>query len=102
MRRVTMFKKILIGLVLVVGVFLIYAATRPGKYHVERSTKMAAPAPVVYAQLEDLRAFVTWAPWVKKEPDMKKTFGGVPKGVGASYAWEGKKMGKGKMVIVET
>jgi uncharacterized protein YndB with AHSA1/START domain len=98
-----MLKKVLIGLILVVGGFVAYAATRPASYRVERSTKVEAPAAVVFSQLEDFKAWAAWSPWEKLDPQMKKTFEGPAKGVGAVYSWEGnKKVGKGKMTITES
>src|SRR4029077_14764296 len=102
-KEVRMLKKILIGVVVVVAGFLAFAATRPDTYHVERSTQIAAPTAMVFEQLEDLRAWAAWSPWDKRDPEMKKTFDGPPKGVGASYSWEGnKQVGKGKMEVTET
>ncbi len=97
-----MFKKILMGLVLVVGGFLFYASRRPDTYRVERSAKIEAPPAVVFSQLEDLKAWGAWSPWDKLDPSIKKSYAGSPKGTGASYAWEGnKKVGKGRMNITE-
>jgi len=97
-----MLKKILVALVVIVGGFLAFAATRPDTYHVERSARIAAPAPVVYAQLEDFKAWAAWSPWEKLDPQMQKTFDGPAKGVGAAYAWKGNdKVGTGKMTITE-
>ena len=82
--------------------FLFYASTRPDTYRVERSTKIEAPATVVFSQLEDFKAWGTWSPWDKLDPAMKKTYAGPPKGVGAIYSWEGnKKVGKGRMAITD-
>jgi hypothetical protein len=95
-----MFKRILIGLIVVVGVFLLYASTKPNTYHVERSTRIEAPPAVVFGQLEDFHAWGSWSPWDKLDPNMKKTYDGPPKGVGASYSWQGNnKVGQGKMTI---
>jgi hypothetical protein len=96
-----MLKKILIGLVLVVGGVLVFAATRPDTYHVERTAKIDAPATVVFSQLEDFKAWAAWSPWDKLDPQMKKTYEGPPVGVGSTYSWQGNdKVGKGKMSIV--
>jgi hypothetical protein len=96
-------KKVLIVLVLLVGALLVIVYTRPDTYKVERSTKIDAPPTVVFDQLEDLKAWSAWSPWDKRDPAMKKTFEGPPRGVGAAYAWEGnKEVGKGKMTITES
>lgn len=98
-----MLKKILLALVVAVGAFLAFAATRPDTYHVERSTKVDAPAAVAFAQLEDLKAWQAWSPWEKRDTQMKKTFEGPSTGVGSSYSWEGNKdVGKGKMSITSS
>jgi hypothetical protein len=98
-----MIKKILLALVVLVGAFFAYAATRPDSYRVERATSIDAPAEVVFAQLEDFKGWAAWSPWERLDPNMKKAFHGPPKGVGAAYSWEGNdKVGKGKMTITES
>src|SRR5262245_51942507 len=97
-----MLKKVLIGLVLIVGGFAAYVVTRPDTYRVERSARIEAPARVVYAQLDDFRAWGAWSPWEKLDPQLKRTFEGPATGPGSSYAWQGNdKVGKGRMTIVE-
>ena len=98
-----MLKKLLIGIVLVVAVFLVYASRRPDSYHVERSAKIDAPPLVVFNQLDDFKAWSNWSPWEKIDPSMTRSYDGPPRGVGARYAWQGnKKVGKGKMEITES
>ncbi|MFI5306323.1 MAG: SRPBCC family protein [Polyangiales bacterium] len=95
-----MFKKILLVLFLIIGGFSAFVASRPDHYHVERSATMAAPADVVYAQVDDLRAWSAWSPWEKRDPDMKKTYEGPERGVGAVYIWQGnQQVGQGKTTI---
>src|SRR5450432_2439033 len=96
-----MVKKIFIVLLVLGAGVVVFASTRPDNYHVERATRMAAPAAVIFAQLEDFKAWPAWSPWEKKDPQMKKTFSGPPTGVGSSYAWKGnKEVGSGRMSIV--
>src|SRR2546430_132613 len=98
-----MLKKLLIGILVVVGGFMVYAATRPDGYHVERSAKIAAPAAVVFSQIDDFKAWSAWSPWEKIDPNMKRSYEGPARGVGAKYSWQGnKKVGSGKMEIVES
>lgn len=93
-------KKVLIVLLVAAGGFLAFAATRPDTYKVERSAKIDAPAPIVFGQIENLKAWQAWSPWEKRDPTMKKTFEGPATGVGSAYSWEGNKdVGKGKMTI---
>lgn len=97
-----MLKKIAIAIVVVIAAILIYAATRPDTFRVERTASMKAPPEKVYAVLSDFQKWGAWSPWEKKDPAMKRTFGATTSGVGAKYAWEGNKdVGKGSMEIVE-
>jgi hypothetical protein len=98
-----MLKKILIAVAVLVVVFVGVVMTRPDTYHVERTVSMNAPESVIYANLEDLRAWAAWSPWEKLDPNVKKTFSGPERGIGATYAWEGNdQVGKGKMKITES
>ena len=65
-----------------------------------RSTVINADAATVHALLDDFHQWGGWSPWEKLDPDLKRTFTGADKGVGAKYAWEGnKKVGSGRMEI---
>jgi|tagenome__1003787_1003787.scaffolds.fasta_scaffold20924601_4 hypothetical protein len=98
-----MLKKLLIGIVVVLAAFAGYAATRPDAYHVERSAKIEAPAPVIFSQIENFRAWAAWSPWEKLDPNLKRSYDGPPSGVGAKYAWAGnKQVGKGRMETIES
>jgi hypothetical protein len=83
-----------------IALFLIVAATRPAKFHVERSIAIAAPPERAFAEVNDFHQWAAWSPWEKLDPSMKKTFEGAPAGPGASYAWIGNaKVGEGRMTI---
>ena len=98
-----MLKKILIGLVVVIGVFCVIVATRPSDFRVERLAVVAAPAPVVFAQVNDLHNWDAWSPWAKLDPAAKQTFDGPRAGTGAAFAWAGNnQVGEGRMTITES
>jgi len=98
-----MIKKVLIGLAALVAILLVVVATRPDTYHVERSTKIEAPADAIFAELNDFHAFPAWSPWQKLDPAMTTTVSTPSAGVGATYAWQGnKQVGKGKMTLTES
>ncbi len=97
-----MVKKILIGIGAIVVILLAVIATRPSIYHVDRSITITAPADVVFAQVVDFKNFGAWSPWDKLDPNMKKTFDGPERAVGASYTWVGNdEVGEGQMTITE-
>ncbi len=98
-----MLKKILITVVVLVLVFVIVVATRPADFRITRSTAIAAPAAVVFAQVNDLHKWDAWSPWAKLDPAMKQTHEGSPDGVGAIYSWAGNsEVGEGRMTITES
>ena len=95
--------KILIGVVVVVGVFAGIVALRPSEFRVERSAVISAPPTVVFAQVNDLHNWDAWSPWAKLDPAAKQTFEGPPAGTGAAFSWVGNsKVGEGRMTITET
>jgi uncharacterized protein YndB with AHSA1/START domain len=98
-----MLKKILLALLAVIAVFVVVVATRPAKFHIERSAEIAAPPAVVFALIDDFHAWQSWSPWEKLDPNMKREHSGAPKGKGAAYAWSGNEdVGSGSMTISES
>jgi hypothetical protein len=94
-----MLKKIIIGVVALLGLFLGYVATRPDRFVVERKHTMPVPADAVFARLNNFKKWEDWSPWAKIDPAMKATYDGPEAGVGAHYAWDGPEMGAGSMTI---
>lgn len=90
------------GLVLAVVVVLALAAGKPDEFRVERKVTVAASPAKIFPWLEDPRRTVEWSPWEKKDPNLRKTFSGAARGVGAVYEWDGNKdIGAGRLEIVE-
>src|ERR1051325_11907427 len=97
-----MIKKILLGaivvLVLVVAIFCVVVAIQPSHYHIERTAIINAPAPIVFAQVNDFHKWDAWSPWAKLDPSMKTTYEGALSGKGAIYTWKGNSnVGEGRM-----
>lgn len=98
-----MLKKILIVLVLAVAGVLLYAATKPDTFQVQRRATIAAPPERVFALIDDFHRWGEWSPWEKLDPAMTRTFEGPASGTGAVYAWKGNKdVGQGRMEITES
>jgi uncharacterized protein YndB with AHSA1/START domain len=95
----------IIGAVLgvVVVAVLIYAATKPDTFRIQRTTSIKAPPETIYALIEDFHRWEAWSPWEKIDPALKRSYSGSPSGKGAVYAWDGNKdVGQGRMEIVES
>ncbi len=98
-----MIKTIAIVIVVLLASVLLFAATRPDTFRVERSITIHAPAEKIYPFLEDFRRWNVWSPYENKDPAMKRTYGGATSGKGATYAWDGNKdIGSGSMEIADT
>ena len=98
-----MLVKILIALAVVVAGLVVVIALQPADFRVSRTATIAAPAPVVFAQVNDFHNWTAWSPWAKLDPAMKQTYEGAAAGPGAVYAWVGnREVGEGRMTIVES
>jgi len=71
-------------------------------FRIERSMMMDAPAAAIFSHIDDFRAWADWSPYEKMGLNLAKTFSGPMRGVGAAYAWVGKKSGSGRMEIVQS
>jgi hypothetical protein len=98
-----MLKKILIGVVAVIALFAGFVAMQPSEFRIARSAVVAAPAPAVFAQVNDFRKWQDWSPWAKLDPQAKATFEGPPSGSGAVFKWSGNdQVGAGTMTLTES
>ncbi len=98
-----MFKTIALIVVAAIAALLIFAATRPDTFRVERTARIDAPAEKIFPLIDDFHRWGTWSPYEKLDPDMQRSFGGSASGKGATYAWESKgKAGAGRMEITES
>lgn len=95
--------KLLAVIVVALIALLLYAATRPNSFRIQRSLRINAAPDRLFALLNDFRQWSGWSPWEKMDPDMQRTFSGPEVGVGTVYEWQGnKKVGKGRMEILES
>lgn len=94
-----MLVKIALGLAAVIALLAVVIATRPAAFRVQRTAVIAAPAEVVYAEIQDLHRWNGWNPYEKADPTIRLTYGGAPAGVGSSYHYAGRKIGEGRMTI---
>jgi K+-transporting ATPase KdpF subunit len=98
-----MLKLIALVVIVALGAFLIYAATRPDSFRVQRSATIKAPPEKIFSLINDLRSMQTWSAWEKMDPGMKRTYSGAASGPGAAYAWAGnRQIGEGRMEIIES
>ena len=95
--------KISIALAVMVVGLVVVVAMRPSEFRVARRATMSAPAPAVFAQVNDFHNWEAWNPWGKVDPAMKQTYEGAAAGPGAIYAWAGNdEVGEGRMTLTES
>lgn len=95
-------KRVLLIALGVIAALVAFIAMRPSTYELSRSIKVKASAEKVYPWVAHLPKFVEWSPWSGLDPNVKKTFAGLPGAVGSSYAWSGNdEVGQGSLTIKE-
>ena len=96
-----MIKKILIVAALAVAAILIFAATKPDTFSVQRAISIKAPPEKIFPLLNDFHSWGLWSPYEKLDPAMQRTFSDPASGVGAVYQWESNgEGGVGSMEII--
>ena len=89
-------------LAVAIAVILIFAATKPDTFSVQRATIVRAPAEKIFPLINDFHQWGSWSPYEPKDPLMKRTYSGAASGKGAVYAWDGNKnVGSGRMEILD-
>ncbi|MDD2769576.1 MAG: SRPBCC family protein [Methylococcus sp.] len=98
-----MLKIVAITLVILIAAVLIYASTKPDTFQIQRTIRIKAPPEKIFPLIGELRAWLNWSPYEKKDPEMKRTFSGPSAGEGAMYAWDGnREIGAGSMEITQS
>ena len=98
-----MIKTLALAVVALVAALLLYAATRPDTFRVERSVTIQAPPEKVFSLVNDFHQWERWSPWEKIDPAIQRRYSGAASGKGAVYEWSGNnEVGHGRMEIVES
>jgi uncharacterized protein YndB with AHSA1/START domain len=91
------------GVAILAGIVLVFAATRPGTFRVQRSIEIAAPPASVFALINDFHNWSRWAPQDKEDLSMQRTYSGAASGKGAISDWHSRgSAGIGRMSITES
>jgi hypothetical protein len=95
-----MLKTIALAVLAALALLLIYAATRPDTFRVERSTTVKAPPEKLLPLIADLHAFNRWNPFNKKDPAIQGDYQGPASGPGAVYNFAGNSdVGSGRVSV---
>jgi hypothetical protein len=97
-----MWEIVVIVVVVLIAAVLIFAATKPDQFAVQRATSIGAVPDRVFPLINDFKNWGSWSPYEKKDPAMKRTFSGEESGKGAVYEWDGNaQVGKGRIEIID-
>jgi len=94
---------IAIAMAVVIVALLVYAATKPDSFRVQRTKEINAPAERIFPLIANLKSMNTWNPFVEPDPAIKIAYSGPDSGKGAAHTWSGNsKVGEGRIEITET
>ena len=97
----------IIGIVAGIGVLaiialLVYAATFPDTFQVQRTQRINASPDKIFPLINNMHGMNTWNPFSEADPEIKITYTGPESGKGARYEWTGNsKVGQGSIEIID-
>ena len=92
-------KILLVVCVAIVGI-LVFAATKPDTFGIQRSITINAPPERVFALIDDFHQWPRWAPQDREDATMRRSYGPQSSGVGAVSQWKSDgNAGAGEMAI---
>jgi uncharacterized protein YndB with AHSA1/START domain len=98
-----MLLRFLLVIAVVIAAVLVYAATKPDGFQMQRSIVINAPPEKVFALVNDFRSWPKWAPHDQEDPSIQRNYGAASSGVGAVSEWEGSgSAGKGRAEITRS
>ncbi|OQW55038.1 MAG: hypothetical protein A4S09_17050 [Proteobacteria bacterium SG_bin7] len=97
-----MIKKILIGLGVIVGGILLFAAVKSPEMNVSREIVISAAPEALFPYINSAKKSYDWMPWAESDPSVEIKYSGPDEGVGATSSWKGKEMGVGTSEVVES
>jgi len=97
-------KKFLKIISVIVAIIIVYCVIAmlffDSKCHNEQSLVINAPKEKVWQNVNSMKAFNTWNPWMKMDPNLTVTYQGNSGEVGDGYHWKGNDdVGEGEQEI---
>ena len=95
--------KIALSLLAVIVTLLVFAATRPNSFRVQRSITIYAPQETVFTFINDLHSWEEWSGDSEDDKTVQKSYKGPESGKGATAEWHGTgRAGAASMTITES
>jgi hypothetical protein len=87
----------------VLAFVVLFAATKPNTFRVQRSLTIHASPEKIFPLIDDFHKWSGWAPQDKEDPSMRRTYSGPEFGTGAVSDWDSTgNAGRGRMSIIES
>jgi effector-binding domain-containing protein len=98
------FRRILLIILCIALVVISIGFILPRKIHVERSLLLNASQKTVFNQVNILKNWVKWSPWLQMDTNLRLIYTGPESGVGAKVKWmsSDKSVGSGNVSIVSS
>ena len=78
-----MLKTIAVLVLAAIAAMLVFAATKPDTFRVQRTVSINAPPDKIFPLLNDYHNWPSWSPYEKMDPAMKRTYSGPASGKGS-------------------
>ena len=100
----TVLKRVLMGVVVVIILVMAVGYALPHQIHVERSIVINAPQAMVFDVLDGFKRFNEFSPWAALDPSTQYTYSGPENGVGAKMSWTStnSRVGSGTNEIIDS
>ncbi len=79
----------------------IYIATKDGDYHIEETSIINAPVPVVFNEVNNLTNWEAWGPWSQETDDMVIKHQQTNRGEGGGFSWKSDNLGDGSLSTIK-
>lgn len=98
------FRRILFIILCIVVIVVSIGFILPRKVHVERRSLLISSQKTVFSQVNTLKNWVKWSPWLQMDTTMQLIFSGPESGVGATLKWlsKDKNVGNGSLSIISS
>lgn len=91
-----MILKVVAFVTLVIVAVLLFAATKPNAFRVQRSIDIHAQPEKIFVLINDFHNWTLWAPQDREDSTLRRTYSGPLSGKGAASQWDSTgKAGKG-------